>query len=103
MRRALRWDGLLPNKLNDDGSPAEITPADIEEMKRFIDEQRNETTPFDIIWEGRTLGEDRERAAALVRPWEEAGATWWMEAMWEAPNGPDDIRKRVRQGPPRMA
>ena len=103
MRRVLRWDGLLPNKLNDDGSFAEITPADIGEMKRFIDDQRSEATPFDIIWEGRTPGEDRERAAALVRPWAEAGATWWMEAMWEAPNGPDDVRRRVRQGPPRIA
>ncbi len=102
MRRVLRWDGLLPNKLNDDGSFAEITPADIGEMKRFIDEQRSETTPFDIIWEGRTPGEDRGKAAEVVRPWEEAGATWWMEAMWTAPNGPDDVRKRVRQGPPRM-
>ncbi|HCJ35572.1 MAG TPA: LLM class flavin-dependent oxidoreductase [Ktedonobacter sp.] len=103
MRRVLRWDGLLPNKLNDDGSFAEITPADIGEMKRFIDEQRSETTPFDIIWEGRTPGEDRRKAAEIVRPWAEAGATWWMEAMWTAPNGPDDVRKRVRQGPPRIA
>lgn len=100
MRRVLRWDGLLPNMLNDDGSFAEITPADLRDMKRFIDEQRTETTPFDIIWEGRTPGEDREKAAAIVRPWAEEGATWWMEAMWTAPNGPDDVRKRVRQGPP---
>lgn len=103
MRRVLRWDGLLPNKLNDDGSFAETTPADIGEMKRFIDEQRSETTPFDIIWEGRTPGEDRVKAAEIVRPWAEAGATWWIEAMWTAPNGPDDVRRRVRQGPPRMA
>jgi hypothetical protein len=102
MRRVLRWDGLLPNMLNADGSIAEITPADLRDMKRFIDEQRTETTPFDIIWEGRTPGEDREKAAAIVRPWAEEGATWWMEAMWTAPNGPDDVRKRVRQGPPHI-
>src|SRR2546430_1505397 len=102
MQRVLRYDGLLPNMLNDDGSPAEITPADLRDMKRFIDEQRTETTPFDIIWEGRTPGEDREKATAIVRPWAEAGATWWMEAMWTAPNGPDDVRKRVQQGPPRI-
>jgi hypothetical protein len=88
--------------LNADGSFAEITTADLRDMKRFIDEQRTETTPFDIIWEGRTPGEDREKAAAIVRPWAEEGATWWMEAMWTAPNGPDDVRKRVRQGPPHI-
>jgi hypothetical protein len=103
MQRVLHWDGLLPNKLNEDGTIAEITPGDIREMKSFIDEQRKETTPFDIIWEGRTPGEDREKAAAMVRPWEEAGATWWMEAMWFAPNGPDDVRERIGQGPPRIA
>src|SRR5438128_11490299 len=32
MRRVLRWDGLLPNMLNDDGLPAEITPADLRDM-----------------------------------------------------------------------
>jgi len=103
MRRVLHWDGLLPNKLNEDGTLAEITPDDIREMKSFIDEQRTATTPFDIVWEGRTPGDDGARAAAIVRLWEEEGATWWMEAMWFAPNGPDDVRTRIRQGPPRIA
>ncbi len=49
MRRVLHWDGLLPNKLNEDGTLAEITPDDIREMKSFIDEQRTATTPFDIL------------------------------------------------------
>jgi len=103
MQRVLNWDGLLPNKLNEDGTFAEITPEDIRAMKAYIDEQRTATTPFDIIWEGRTPGENREQAAAIVRPWAEAGATWWMEAMWEAPNSPVDIRTRIKQGPPHIA
>ncbi len=103
MRRVLNWDGLLPNKLNEDGTLAEITPEDIREMKSYIDDQRTATTPFDIIWEGRTSGENLEQAAAIVRPWADAGATWWMEAMWSVPNGPDDVRARIKQGPPRIA
>jgi len=103
MRRVLNWDGLLPTKLNEDGTLAEITPEDIREMKSFIDDQRTATTPFDIIWEGRTPGENLEQAAAIVRPWADAGATWWMEAMWLAPNEPDDVRARIKQGPPRIA
>jgi Luciferase-like monooxygenase len=103
MRRVLNWDGLLPNKLNEDGTFAEITPDDIRAMKAYIDEQRTATTPFDIVWEGRTPGNDRDRAAAIVRPWADAGATWWMEAMWEAPNHPDDVRNRINQGPPLIA
>jgi hypothetical protein len=41
-------------------------------------------------------------AAAIVRPFAEAGATWWLEAMWEEPNGWEDLLARVRQGPPNL-
>ena len=101
MQRALRYDGLLPNKLNEDGSLAEITPADIRAMKTYIEEHRASHTPFDIVWEGRTPGEDLEKAAAIVRQWEEAGATWWLEAMWESDVTMDDVSWRIEQGPPR--
>lgn len=101
MRRALRYDGLLPNKLDEDGKPAEITPADIRAMKTYSEEHRASTTSYDIVWEGRTPGEDREKAAAIVRQWEQAGATWWLEAMWESDVTMDDVRERIEQGPPR--
>ena len=43
-----------------------------------------------------------ERVASIVRPFAEAGTTWWMEAMWFPPNEPDDLRTRIKQGPPRI-
>src|SRR5215467_6832450 len=46
MRRVLRCDGVIPSKMNEDGSFAEMTPADIVAMKAFIDEQRTLKTPF---------------------------------------------------------
>lgn len=101
MRRVLRYDGLLPNKLNADGSFGEIEPADVREMAAYVASHRTATTPFDIVMEGRTPGEDPAKAADEVRRWADAGATWWLEAMWTAPNTPDDVRARVRQGPPR--
>jgi alkanesulfonate monooxygenase SsuD/methylene tetrahydromethanopterin reductase-like flavin-dependent oxidoreductase (luciferase family) len=105
MRRVLRYDGLLPAKLNDDGSFAELTPADIQAMKAFVDEHRSQPTPFDIVMEGTTPGDDPEKAAAILRPWAEAGATWWIESHWEAPRdaeGRKVILQRIRQGPPRL-
>jgi hypothetical protein len=101
MQRVLRYDGLLPNKLDQDGRLAEIAPADIQAMKTYIDEHHTSNTPFDIIWEGRTPGEDCEKGAAIVRKWQEAGATWWLEAMWESDVTMDDVRERIEQGPPR--
>lgn len=113
MRRALRWDGVLPIKMTADGqSLAEegyalaggMTPEDVQEMKAFVDERRSQDTPFDIVLEGKTPGEDREKAKALVSPYAQAGATWWVEAVWEffyaSPGDLEVIRNRVRQGPP---
>jgi alkanesulfonate monooxygenase SsuD/methylene tetrahydromethanopterin reductase-like flavin-dependent oxidoreductase (luciferase family) len=102
MQRVLRYDGLLPNKLNPDGTPGIITPADIQAMKAYIAAHRIQTSPFDIVMEGETPGDAPDAAAAIVRPFVEAGITWWMEARWSPPNQPDDIRPRIRQGPPRV-
>jgi len=105
MRRVLRCDGVLPVKINDDGSFAEMTPADIVAMKMFIYEHRSQTTPFDIVMEGETPGDDPEKAASIVRPLAEAGVTWWLEAVWSTPEtqgGVEGMRRRVRQGPPRI-
>jgi hypothetical protein len=46
-------------------------------MKTYVEEHRTSDTPFDIVWEGRTPGEDRKSGAAIVSQWEAAGATWW--------------------------
>lgn len=104
MRRALRYDGLLPYVMDADGKGRETTPDDIREMAAFIAANRGGTTPFDVVMEGKTLGDDAEQAAAIVRPWREAGATWWIEAMWDVPRTTDNlpiIRERIRHGPPR--
>jgi alkanesulfonate monooxygenase SsuD/methylene tetrahydromethanopterin reductase-like flavin-dependent oxidoreductase (luciferase family) len=100
MQRVLRYDGLMPNKLAPDGTQAEITPDDIRAMKAYIDQHRTLTTPFDIISEGQTPGDDPLQAAALVRPYAEAGSTWWMEAHWQAETL-DELRTRIGQGPPK--
>ena len=57
MQRVLRWDGLLPAKMNEDGSFGDVTPADIQAMRAYINEHRTQTTPFDIVMEGRTPGD----------------------------------------------
>ena len=105
MRRVLRYDGVLPMKMNDDGSFAEMTPADIQAMKTFIDEQRSQTSPFNIVMEGETPGDDYEKATAIVGPLAQAGVTWWLEAVWASPQtrgGLEGMRTRIKQGPPRI-
>ena len=103
MRRVLRYDGLLPIVMGDDGQFRQTTPDDIREMRTFVEQNRTETTAFDIVMEGVTPGDEPEKAAATVRPWADAGATWWIESMWESignEEGQNSFQKRIQQGPP---
>ncbi len=101
MQRVLRYDGLLPAKMDPGGSFIEITPGDIRDMGSYIKENRRENTPFDIIWEGKTPGDDPVKSAEQVQPWAEAGCTWWNEAMW-GETDPEAVRRRIMQGPPKV-
>jgi alkanesulfonate monooxygenase SsuD/methylene tetrahydromethanopterin reductase-like flavin-dependent oxidoreductase (luciferase family) len=102
MQRALRYDGLLPNVRGADGAPRDVTPDDIREMAAYVAERRNQSTPFDIVMEGETPGDDPAQAAAIVRPFAEAGATWWNESRWGAMSDVELVRMRIQQGPPRI-
>jgi len=101
MQRALRYDGLLPNIIGDDNkvrmSPP--TPQEIQQISTYVFEQVGENSSYDIIVEGTTLGDHLAEAVAAVRPYIEAGATWWIEAQWDAPEG-QSVLRRIQQGPP---
>ncbi len=106
MQRVLKYDGILPMVIGDNGAARQADPDDIRAIRDYVATRRTEATPFDIVVEGVTPGDDPARAADMVRPWAEAGATWWIEAMWESPDRPvtlDDVRRRAQQGPPVLA
>ena len=80
-----------------------VEPEDISLMKSWIEENRSETTAFDIVVEGKTQGNDPNEWENIVHPWFEAGATWWIEAMWDAMDKKDCnemILNRILLGPP---
>lgn len=103
MGRALRYDGLLPAFKDEQNQWRQSTPEDIHQVKAFIGTRLAEEASFDIVVEGETSGDEPRSAAEKVLPWFQAGATWWIEALWEIPrdkSGLDQIRKRISQGPP---
>ncbi|GAC1425916.1 MAG: LLM class flavin-dependent oxidoreductase [Ktedonobacteraceae bacterium] len=103
LQRTLRYNGILPAKMNADGSFADMTPADIHGLKTYITEWRSQDTPFDIVLEGESSSEDHELAASIVQPYADAGVTWWLESVWktlETQAGVEGMRKRIKQGPP---
>jgi len=77
-----------------------LTPDEIRSLKQFTDEQRTATTPFDIVVGGSTPGGKHKQAAQKVRPFAEAGATWWLESIMTFST--DKLRARIKQGPPRV-
>lgn len=106
LSRAVRYDGVLAVKMDVSGPSSGMTADDIRALKQFITERRERgiggEPPFDIVLEGVTPLGDRAGADEAVRPLAEAGATWWIESMWDEPGGLDVVRARIRQGPPKV-
>jgi hypothetical protein len=109
MQRVLRYDGLLPQVVEPGkggkSTARAATPDELRQMRQYILANRSETTPFDIITEGETPGDDPARAAEILGPWMDAGATWWIESLWrtmDEPDGAATVRRRLEQGPPRL-
>jgi len=101
MRRVLKCDGLLPTKMVG-REHVKVEPEDIREMKEWILENRTLKTPFDIIIEGKTPVDKRDNWRDIVIPYYEAGATWWIEVMWDltSKDGDEPLLERIRAGPP---
>ena len=115
MRRVARYDGWIPNYAPsgaDGVDPVEhqrtFTPEIAAEAIAWIRAEREQAgladRPFDITQEGTTSGVDPAADAAIVRPWAEAGATWWLESDWNVPaeRVAEYARARVIAGPPQL-
>jgi hypothetical protein len=100
LRRVLRYDGLLPAILDENGKVrmSPVKPDELKTMKAWIEANRSEKTPFDYVVEGETPGDNPVQARETVRPYAEAGATWWIEARW-GENDLGMVLQRIRQGP----
>jgi alkanesulfonate monooxygenase SsuD/methylene tetrahydromethanopterin reductase-like flavin-dependent oxidoreductase (luciferase family) len=92
MRRILRFDGLLPYA-------DELTPDVVRDMIAWLDTNGGRRDGFDVIQEGETPADDAAAAAEVIKPWADAGATWWLEARWQATSD-DEVAERIAAGPP---
>lgn len=97
MGRVLKCDGIIVEK-RDAGSPADVTPADIAEVRAYVAAHRTLTTPFDIVVSGKTVGLTPAQRQETVAPWIEAGLTWWVEGLWEESEAA--ALQRIAHGPP---
>jgi hypothetical protein len=100
MRRVLGYDGLLPAVLDAAGKVriSPVKPEELGQMKAWIVANRQADGSFDYVVEGETPGDNPVKAQAIVRPYVEAGATWWIESRWSEKDL-GLVLKRIRQGP----
>ncbi len=97
MARAMRWSGLLPQVVDGGGARQATLEELTEAMPRIL--AHTGDRPYDIVVEGNW----QEHSPAA---WFEAGATWWIESLWDAMHGPDPVAAsldRLRDGPPSVA
>lgn len=90
MARALRWDGVIPQVI-DDGTVRQPHLDEVASLRDIVDDDA-----VDIVVEG-AMSEHSPAAYA------DAGATWWIESMWHAmaeASPVDAAADRLRQGPP---
>lgn len=101
MRRAARWDGVVP-LASDPANPfRQPTPAELRDVVELVGAERAQAGrdgPFDVVVAGGTPGDDARAARAIVAPLADAGATWWNEGLESM--SPEQVRARIRQGPP---
>jgi probable F420-dependent oxidoreductase len=101
-RRAARMDGVMPEHVRG----GQVTPAELGEVVAFIAAERQRQAmdadlPYDVLAGGDTPARDPRAARAIVEPYVEAGATWWIER-FHGDRGPLRLtRERLRAGPPR--
>jgi Luciferase-like monooxygenase len=105
MTRALKYDGIIPSMMDAaNGHFRQVTPEELAVVRESI-AGRRDISSFDIVVEGTSSTSDRDRAVAKVRPWGNAGATWYLEARWGVQEGNvtmDSVRRRLEAGPPRI-
>jgi alkanesulfonate monooxygenase SsuD/methylene tetrahydromethanopterin reductase-like flavin-dependent oxidoreductase (luciferase family) len=111
MRRAALQDGWLPHHapiVAPGQEPGEWSAELLAEGVAWIRAERAANglpmDGYDIVAEGTTSADD-PKAAETVRPWADAGATWWIDADWSSMD-PAVVRtaaeRRLKAGPPRV-
>jgi len=98
-RRAARWDGIYLMTVNQVTNEL-LTPGEVREIVAYINAHRETADPFDIAASGETPA-DAHKGDAIVQPYQEAGATWWIE-LEDSRGSFEAYRERIRRGPPRV-
>ena len=96
--RAAKWDGVVPISKTqaEDGI---VTPSDLVDIRSLIRAAGNERDDYDVAIIGMTP--DLNDTSAISE-YQNAGATWWVEASAPWTKTVDDMKEQIRKGPPKI-
>lgn len=94
-RRAARWDGVYPLAFDPSGEMVPLPAETYPELLAAIAADRTSGGPFDVLAGGIANGD-----AAVVAPFEDVGATWWIESDEGVQGWERRMLDRIRGGPP---
>ncbi len=103
MRRAARWDGVVPLfETARHGHVPDVT--EVRDLVAYVREHRpaGDERPFEFVLGGATPP-DAAKARDVIAPLRDAGATWWDERQIQTGPGLDrlsSVLRRVEAGPP---
>ncbi len=98
-RRAARFDGMYIGSEKATGGP--LSALELQEALDYVQTQRTASSPFDVAFAGETPA-DSEQGVIIVQPYASAGLTWWLEGIWPERGTVEQMRERIRRGPPRI-
>jgi hypothetical protein len=98
-RRAAQYDGVTPVHSQ------WPTPVEVSHLQNVLDiviAERGNLDNYDIIICGETTGTDSVKDYEKLAPWINAGITWWLEDIYGLRANINELRERIRAGPPEL-
>ncbi len=95
-RRAAQWDGVCLKAIHHETYES-LTLDEFRTCLAYVRAHRTQDMPFDVIMSGETPL-NRQQGSDIVRPFAEAGATWWIEGGYDFTF--EEFQERIRSGPP---
>jgi alkanesulfonate monooxygenase SsuD/methylene tetrahydromethanopterin reductase-like flavin-dependent oxidoreductase (luciferase family) len=99
MRRAARFEGIVPLKLGGEFGVQTLTPDEVEEIVRYVRAHRDVDAPFDVVMGGPPPWAGGYDLRAALPLYADAGLTWWLESCGGEPGSFAALRSRVVAGP----
>jgi alkanesulfonate monooxygenase SsuD/methylene tetrahydromethanopterin reductase-like flavin-dependent oxidoreductase (luciferase family) len=96
VRRAARWDGIFPMKVQSSDRFEALSPDDVQAIVSYVKGRRGSVEGFDVVI-GAPFPAAGRSARDVVHEYEAAGATWLIYSE----GSPDEMSELLRAGPPR--